>query len=78
MMTLMRSRHFLLLGAIALSFLPLRAQDASLDKNTTFFVGRLKYSQNDGNDCGGVAEELGHLLGKASTILMGRHGANHL
>jgi len=61
-------RHLLLLGALGFLLLPLQAQDAAVDKNTTFFVGRLKYSQNDGNDCGGVAEELGHLLGKASTI----------
>ncbi len=46
---------------------PLSAAD-STDKNTTFFVGRLKYSQNDGNDCSGVAEELGRLLSRASTI----------
>jgi len=46
---------------------PLPAAD-STDKNTTFFVGRLKYSQNDGNDCEGVAEELGRLLSRASTI----------
>jgi len=68
MITFMRIRHLLLLGALAFSLLPLRAQDVPVDKNTTFFVGRLKYSQNDGSDCGGVAEELGHLLGKASTI----------
>jgi hypothetical protein len=48
--------------------LPLRAQDPFRDKNTTFFVGRLKYSQNDGNDCGGGGGGTGHLLGKASTI----------
>ena len=47
--------------------LPLPAAE-STDKNTTFFVGRLKYSENDGNDCGGVAEELGRLLARASTI----------
>lgn len=54
-----------LLGALAA---PAFAADPVSDKYTTFFVGRLKYSQNDGDDCGTVAEELGHLLGKASTI----------
>lgn len=38
------------------------------DKNTTFFVGRLKFSQNDGDDCSGVAEGLSQLLSRASTI----------
>jgi Domain of unknown function (DUF4159) len=42
--------------------------DTAPDKFTTFFVGRLKYANNDGNDCGSVAEELGHLLSRASTI----------
>ena len=59
-------RHLFLLLMLALG-LPLFAGDSE-DKNTTFFVGRLKFSQNDGNDCSGVAEELGRLLSKASTI----------
>ena len=47
---------------------PLLSADPVTDKQTTFFVGRLKYSQNDGNDCSGVAEQLGELLARASTI----------
>src|SRR5258706_13484203 len=28
------------------------------DKQATFFMGRVKYSSNDGNDCGGSAKNL--------------------
>lgn len=38
------------------------------DKMATFFMGRVKYSDNDGNDCGGVGEDLMKLVSKASTI----------
>ena len=59
-------RHLLLFLMLAICA-PLFAGGKE-DKDTTFFVGRLKFSQNDGNDCSGVAEELGRLLSKASTI----------
>lgn len=38
------------------------------DKQATFFMGRVKYSANDGNDCGGVGHELMQLVSRASTI----------
>ena len=38
------------------------------DKEATFFMGRIKYSSNDGNDCGTVGKELMELVSKASTI----------
>jgi hypothetical protein len=38
------------------------------DPNVTFFMGRLRYSQNDGNDCGTVGQELMRLVSRASTI----------
>lgn len=38
------------------------------DKLATFFMGRLKYSTNDGDDCSGVGEDLMKLVSKASTI----------
>ena len=31
-------------------------------------MGRVKYSSNDGNDCGGVGQELMQLVSRASTI----------
>ncbi|HEV2394577.1 MAG TPA: DUF4159 domain-containing protein [Verrucomicrobiae bacterium] len=31
-------------------------------------MGRVKYSSNDGNDCGGVGQELMNLVSRASTI----------
>jgi hypothetical protein len=38
------------------------------DKQATFFMGRIRYSQNDGNDCGGVGEDLMRLVSRASTL----------
>jgi hypothetical protein len=38
------------------------------DKQATFFMGRVKYSSSDGNDCGGVGQELMQLVSRASTI----------
>ncbi len=55
----------LLLLGITRSALP--AEDAG-DKMATFFMGRIKYSANDGNDCGKVGAELMNLVSKASTI----------
>ena len=43
------------------------AQD-SLDKQATFFMGRICYSSNDGNDCGGVGQDLMRLVSEASTL----------
>ncbi len=38
------------------------------DRQATFFMGRIKYSSSDGNDCGGVGQELMRLVSRASTI----------
>src|SRR5438046_9640372 len=38
------------------------------DKQATFFMGRVKYSANDGNDCGGVGQDLMKLVSRASTL----------
>ena len=38
------------------------------DKQATFFMGRVKYSANDGNDCAGVGEDLMKLVSRASTL----------
>src|SRR2546430_869898 len=37
------------------------------DKQATFFMGRVRYSANDGNDCGGVGQDLIKLVFPAST-----------
>ncbi len=63
MKTLLKSTVGLLICAGVLS-----PVSADIDKDATFFVGRLKYSQNDGDDCSSVAAELGRLIGRASTI----------
>src|SRR5262245_16668422 len=41
---------------------------ATDDKQSTFFMGRVKYSSNDGNDCGGVGQDLMRLVSRASTL----------
>jgi hypothetical protein len=38
------------------------------DPNATFFMGRVRYSNNDGNDCSGVGQELVKLVSRVSTI----------
>jgi hypothetical protein len=38
------------------------------DKQATFFMGRVRYSSNDGNDCGGVGQDLMRLVSRASTL----------
>lgn len=42
--------------------------ESSEESLATFFVGRLKYSNTDGNDCGSTAEKLAQLVSSASTI----------
>jgi len=37
-------------------------------KLATFFMGRIKYTSNDGNDCSNVGEDLMKLVSRASTI----------
>ncbi len=41
---------------------------AADDKQATFFMGRVRYSSNDGNDCGGVGQDLMRLVSRASTL----------
>lgn len=43
-------------------------QTASDDKQATFFMGRIKYSSNEGNDCSGVGDDLMRLVSRASTL----------
>ena len=38
------------------------------DKNATFFMGRIRYSSSEGNDCPGVGQDLMKLVSRASTI----------
>lgn len=42
------------------------------DPTATFFMGRLKYSKNSGNDCGTAGATLTRLVAGASTIRVGR------
>ncbi len=41
------------------------------DPSTTFFMGRVKYSKNDGNDCMNVGQALTKLVSGASTVHVG-------
>jgi hypothetical protein len=60
-----RSALFVLLALLA--FAKANAQPIE-DKQSTFFMGRIKYSSNDGNDCGGVGQDLMRLVSRASTL----------
>src|SRR5437899_12127797 len=55
---------FLLLALATLTAIPQGLDD----KQATFFMGRVKYSSNDGNDCGGVGQDLMKLVSRASTL----------
>ena len=57
----------LLTLALALLALAASAQPTD-DKQATFFMGRVRYSANDGNDCGGVGQDLMKLVSRASTL----------
>lgn len=61
------NRWFLYGLALILSATWIPGQQTS-DQQATFFLGRLKYSQNDGNDCGGVSQDLMRLVSRASTL----------
>jgi len=60
--------------SLRMGFLPLLLCAAAAfgqgleDKQATFFMGRVKYSSNDGNDCGGVGQDLMRLVSRASTL----------
>jgi len=54
--------------ALLLLAAPRATPQASDDKQATFFMGRIRYSANDGNDCGGVGQDLMKLVSRASTL----------
>ena len=48
--------------------MPLVSMAQTDDKQATFFMGRIRYSANDGNDCSGVGQDLMRLVSRASTL----------
>lgn len=54
--------------AVGLVLLPLLVLGQGADKLSTFFVGRLEFGKNDGDDCGDVGRDLVTLVSRASTI----------
>ncbi|MCA9072955.1 MAG: DUF4159 domain-containing protein, partial [Planctomycetaceae bacterium] len=60
-------RHFLALGLVGFLFACVVVQ-AFGDPLATFFMGRVKYSKNDGNDCGGVGRNMTQLVSQVSTV----------
>jgi hypothetical protein len=38
------------------------------DRQTTFFVGRVRYSANDGNDCGDVGQSMAQIVSQVAAI----------
>ena len=75
-----RSYGCLINTVCGLSFLFGRAAlaQAAPDKQATFFMGRICYSSNDGNDCGGVGQDLMHLVSQASTLSLQEERKVHL
>lgn len=63
-MNIQRPCAVILLGLVC-QLLPGQNPD---DRLATFFMGRVKYSNNDGNDCRGVGRSLAKLVSQASTI----------
>lgn len=51
-----------------LALIPALAAAQGADKLSTFFVGRLEFGKNEGNDCGDVGRDLVTLVSRASTI----------
>ncbi len=63
----MRTRP--LLAASLVCLITFAAYPQSKDEmQATFFMGRLKYSNNDGSDCSGVGDDLMKLVSSASTL----------
>ena len=68
-------QNCLLIAIVATVLHPAIAQapsdPASIDPSTSFFMGRIKYSKNNGNDCSGVGQNLTKLVAEVSTIRIG-------
>jgi hypothetical protein len=47
------------------------SEPVPIDPSTSFFMGRIKYSKNNGNDCSGVGQNLTKLVAEVSTIRIG-------
>ena len=63
-------RLFCSIWAVCVLANPGLVQAAADDRLATFFMGRVKYSSNDGNDCGGVGQDLMKLVSRISTLKM--------
>ncbi len=68
-------QNCLLIAIVATILHPAIAQapsdPAPIDPSTSFFMGRIKYSKNNGNDCSGVGQNLTKLVAEVSTIRIG-------
>lgn len=56
------------LGLVLLGSALAAAAAQSPDRNSTFFVGRLEFGSNNGNDCGDVGQDLVRLVSRTATI----------
>src|SRR5262252_6661348 len=63
------SRIIALCLALPFTTMPKLLAQGTEDKQATFFLGRVKYSSNnEGNDCPGVGQDLMRLVSRASTL----------
>lgn len=66
--------HYLLLGLgsamclVAVLSCVLVGQTQSSPESLSFFMGHLRYSHNDGNDCSGVGRNMAQLVSQVSTV----------
>jgi hypothetical protein len=65
-----RTRSLVAVFSLAFCCQSAIAQPAG-DRLTTFFMGRLKYSTNQGNDCAGVGANMVKLVSQVSTVPVG-------
>jgi hypothetical protein len=53
---------------LLMALLATTAAQTTDDKQSTFFMGRIRYSSSEGNDCSGVGQDLMRLVSRASTL----------
>ncbi len=60
--------HLMILALVVGGLVAVHAASKSSNQSATFFMGRIRYSSNNGNDCSGVGRELIKLVSQVSTI----------
>ncbi len=64
----MNHRSIVFFAAAATLAVSLAVAQTLEERQATFFMGRVKYSNNDGNDCPGVGQNMAKIVSQVSTI----------